>query len=293
MSTPAAVRVWESKFALYKQIWKSNLLGSFVQPLLYLLGIGVGVGALVDQGPTADEVLGGVEYVSFLAPALIATTAMMVVAQESMWPVMDGFMWNNAFRAMASTPLAPGEIVAGVALWHATRGALAATGVATVLALFPQTRSWGLVPAVVFAVLTALAFALPITAWSSSRMTDVSFPAIMRFAIIPMFLFAGVFYPIDQLPGWLQPVAWVTPLFNGVELCRGVVLGTLDAPAAVVHVAVLAAYATVGFVICRGTFARRLGNVMSLSLARNSLARVRLVAGASLGARSPVRMVAP
>jgi lipooligosaccharide transport system permease protein len=87
----------------------------------------------------------------------------------------------------------------------------------------------------------------------------VSFPAIMRFAIIPMFLFAGVFYPIDQLPGWLQPVAWVTPLFNGVELCRGVVLGTLDAPAAVVHVAVLAAYATVGFVLCRGTFARRLG----------------------------------
>ena len=108
MSTPAAVRVWESKFAVYKQIWKSNLLGSFVQPLLYLLGIGVGVGALVDQGPTADEVLGGVEYVSFLAPALIATTAMMVVAQESMWPVMDGFMWNNAFRAMASTPLGAG-----------------------------------------------------------------------------------------------------------------------------------------------------------------------------------------
>ena len=259
MSTPAAVRVWENKFATYRHIWKSNLLGSFLQPLLYLLGMGVGVGALVDAGPNSSEVLGGVEYVSFLAPALVATTAMMVVAQESMWPVMDGFMWNNAFRAMASTPLAPGEIAAGVALWHATRGAMAATGVAIVQALFPQTRSWGLVPAVGFAVLTALAFALPITAWSSSRLTDVSFPAIMRFAIIPMFLFAGVFYPIDELPGWLQPLAWATPLFNGVELCRGAVLGTLDGPEALLHIAVLAAYATVGYVICRRTFARRLG----------------------------------
>jgi len=74
-----------------------------------------------------------------------------------------------------------------------------------------------------------------------------------------MFLFAGVFYPIDELPGWLQPLAWATPLFNGVELCRGAVLGTLDGPEALLHIAVLAAYATVGYVICRRTFARRLG----------------------------------
>ena len=221
--------------------------------------MGVGVGALVDAGPNSSEVLGGVEYVSFLAPALVATTAMMVVAQESMWPVMDGFMWNNAFRAMASTPLAPVRSPQVSRSGMRTRGAMAATGVAIVQALFPQTRSWGLVPAVGFAVLTALAFALPITAWSSSRLTDVSFPAIMRFAIIPMFLFAGVFYPIDELPGWLQPVAWATPLFNGVELCRGAVLGTLDAPEALLHIAVLAAYATVGYVICRRTFARRIG----------------------------------
>ena len=109
MSTPAAVRVWETNLAVYKRVWKSNLLGSFVQPFLYLLGMGVGVGALVDRGPASAEVLGGVEYVSFLAPALIATTAMLVVVQEAMWPVMDGFMWSASYRAMAATPLAPGR----------------------------------------------------------------------------------------------------------------------------------------------------------------------------------------
>jgi lipooligosaccharide transport system permease protein len=259
MSTPAAVRVWESNLAVYKRIWKSNLLGSFVQPLLYLLGMGVGVGSLVDQSMSSEDVLGGVDYFAFLAPALLATTAMIVVAQEAMWPVMDGFTWNNAYWAMTATPLRPREVAAGVALWHATRAALAAGGVAAVLALFPSTRSWGLLAAVPFAVLTGLAFALPISAWSSTReVSDQSFPAIMRFGIIPMFLFAGAFYPVDQLPNWLQPVAYATPLWHGVELCRGAVLGTLGAAAAAVHVAYLGAISVAGFLVCRTTFTRRL-----------------------------------
>ena len=258
MATPAAIRVWGSSFALYKRIWRSNLLGSLLQPLLYLLGMGVGVGALVDSNGAAD-VLGGVEYVTFLAPSLLATTAMIVVTQEAMWPVMDGFTWSYAYRAMAATPLRSHDVVNGVALWHATRGFLAATGVAIVLALFPATRSWGLVPAVPFAVLTGMAFAGPITAWSASRTnSDQSFPAIMRFGIVPMFLFAGAFYPITQLPGWLQVVARVTPLYHGVELCRGAVLHTLGVAAAAVHVAVLAAYWLVGLAWARRMFARRL-----------------------------------
>jgi lipooligosaccharide transport system permease protein len=259
MSTPAAVRVWSSSFALYKRIWRSNLLGSLLQPMLYLLGIGVGVGALVDTGGSSSDVLGGVDYVSFLAPALLATTAMVVVAQEAMWPVMDGFTWTNNYRAMAATPLRPGDVVNGVSLWHATRGFLAASGVAIVEALFPATRSWGLIPAVPFAVLTGMAISAPLTAWSSSREAgDQSFPAIMRFGIVPMFLFAGAFYPITQLPGWLQPVAQVTPLYHGVELCRGAVLHTLGASDAAVHVAVLVAFWLAGTAVCRRTFARRL-----------------------------------
>jgi lipooligosaccharide transport system permease protein len=259
MSTPAAVRVWENNFALYKRIWKSNLLGSFVQPLLYLLGIGVGVGALVDQSTSSTELLGGVDYFAFLAPALIATTAMMVVAQEAMWPVMDGFTWSNAYWAMTATPLRPTEVAAGLGLWHATRAALSSSGVAAVLVLFSATRSWGLLAAAPFAVLTGLAFGLPISAWTSTReRSDQSFPAIMRFGIVPMFLFAGAFYPIDQLPNWLQPVAYVTPLYHGVELCRGAVLGTLGAAEAAVYVAYLAAVALTGFLVCRATFTRRL-----------------------------------
>ena len=259
MSTPAAVRVWGSNLALYKRIWRSNLVSSLLQPLLYLLGMGVGVGVLVDQGPDSAQILGGVDYVSFLAPALVATTAMMVVSQEAMWPVLDGFMWSQSYRAMSATPLRPVDVASGVALWHATRALIAAGGVAIVLAFVPATRSWGLVPAVPFAVLTGMAFAAPITAWSASRETpSQSFSAILRFGIIPMFLFAGAFFPITELPGWLQVVARITPLYHGVELCRGAVLETLTLGAATVHLAVLAAYVAVGFALSRREFVRRL-----------------------------------
>src|SRR5687767_13599749 len=89
--TPGAIRMWESQFKVYRTIWKSNLLGAFVQPLLYMLGMGLGVGALVDKGTNASQQLDGLTYFQFLAPALIATSAMMVTTSEAMFPVMAGF----------------------------------------------------------------------------------------------------------------------------------------------------------------------------------------------------------
>jgi lipooligosaccharide transport system permease protein len=159
---------------------------------------------------------------------------------------------------MAATPLTPGDIASGLTLWHATRTAIGVAGVAVVLVLFDDTRSWGLLVAVPVAVLTGLAFALPITAWSSTRYGGGSFPTIIRFGLLPMFLFGGAFFPIDQLPGWLQPVAHVTPLWHGIELCRGVVIESVSPGNVGVHLAVLAVYVVIGWVACRITFSRRL-----------------------------------
>ena len=258
MSTPTIVRVWESEFAVYRKTWTSHVLLAFVQPLLYLLGIGVGVGALIDVNTDSTAALGGISYFAFIAPALLATTAMISSGQASLWQVLDGFFWGNRYRAMAATPLTPGDIASGLALWHATRASVGVTGVAAVLVLFDETRSWGLLVAIPAAVLTGLAFALPISAWSSTRYGGGSFPTIIRFGLLPMFLFGGAFFPISQLPGWLQPVAWVTPLWHGIELCRGAVVSGADVGSAAVHLAVLVAYASAGWAACRVTFGRRL-----------------------------------
>jgi lipooligosaccharide transport system permease protein len=260
LNTPAPVRVWEHNFAIYRRIWRSNVLGAFVQPLLYLLGMGVGVGALVDRGTNSLELLDGISYFAFLAPGLLATTAMMVSSQEAMWPVVEGFMWSNSYRSMAATPLTPTQIVSGVALWQVTRAAIAVTGVAIVLVFFDESRSLGLLLAVPFGALTGLAFSVPLTAWSSTRDRETSFPPIQRFVIVPLFLFGGAFYPVDQLPGWMHPIAKATPLWHGVQLCRDAVLERLEVADTFVHVGVLCAFVVVGLAVCRITYARRLAD---------------------------------
>jgi len=258
MSTPAAVRVWESHFTLYRTIWRSNVLGAVLQPFLYLLGMGLGVGALVNSNDSSEQLLDGLTYFQFLAPGLMATTAMMISAQESLWPVMGGFKWQRTFHAQAASPLSPGEITGGLALWQTTRSVISVTGVAAVLALFAATRTPGLLLAIPFGGLTGVAFAAPITAWSATRRSETSFPTILRFGIIPLFLFGGAFYPISQLPDWLEPIARVTPLWHGVELCRGAVHGRLGLVEAVGHCAVLTTFAIGGWIWSRREFGRRL-----------------------------------
>jgi lipooligosaccharide transport system permease protein len=260
VSTPGAIRMWESQFKSYRTIWRSNVLGAFVQPFLYLLGMGLGVGALVDQGSNAAQQLDGLSYFQFLAPALIATSAMMVTSNEAMFPVMAGFKWIRTYHAAAATPLSPGEIAAGVGLWHATKALITGAGVAAVLMLFDDTRSAGLPLAVLFAGLTGTAFAAPLTAWAATREQERSFPSINRFVITPLFLFGGAFYPIDELPEWLQWIAKATPIWHGVELCRDSVNNRLQLADTLVHVGYLLVLVVVGWVAATRTFAERLGS---------------------------------
>ncbi len=258
MSTPAALRVVERDLAYLRMIWKSNLLGAVIQPLMYLLGVGVGVGALVDEGAGNVDLLGGVSYFAFYASAIVATASMFVGAQEALWPTMDGFSWSNAYRAATSTPLTPRDVVGGLMIHYAIRAAISAAGVAAVLAFFAETRGFGLIAAVPIGVLTGLSFSMPFAAWTATRTTDSSFPAIMRFGIIPMFLFGGAFYPVEQLPDWLEPVAWATPLWHGVELCRGAILGGLGGGRVLLHVGALLTFVVAGYVASTITFRKRL-----------------------------------
>jgi lipooligosaccharide transport system permease protein len=259
MSTPAAVRTWEAHFTVFLTVWRSIILGSFVQPLLYLLGMGLGVGALIDQGSSSDELLDGLTYFQYLGPAIIATSAMMVTTNEAMWPVVGGFKWWRGFHAAAATPVTPGQIAGGVALWHLTKSFIVATGVAGVLMVFPDTRGWGLFVAIVFGTLTGVAFSAPMMAWSATRENDNSFPVINRFLIVPLFLFAGAFYPVSQLPDWLEAFAVITPLWHGVQLCRDAAYGRLELVPTIVHVAYLVALTATGWVLATRSFRRRLG----------------------------------
>lgn len=258
MSTPASMRVLEMQMLLLKRIWKTNLTLSFLQPLLFFLGMGLGVGSLVNGRPSSAEALGDVPYAAFLGPGLLATTAMLTAAGESLWPVLGGFKWDGTYEAMAATRLTASQVVRGQFLWLGVRMGIAVGGVALVLAVHPDTRSWGILPAVPAALLCGLVFTAWITTWAASREYDSSFSNVQRLVITPLFLFGGAFYPVDSLPTALRPIAWVTPLWHGVELCRGFMLHTLGLADALMHLGVLVVWLIPGWILCARFFTRRL-----------------------------------
>jgi lipooligosaccharide transport system permease protein len=150
------------------------------------------------------------------------------------------------------------DLVFGELVWIALRLGMVATAFTLVIAAFGVARSPLTVLAIPAAVLTGVAFAAPLVAYAATLKGNDNFNVVFRFVITPLFLFSGVFFPLTRLPDGLERVAWFTPLFHGVELVRGLTLGTLESPAWVLHVAYLLAMTAVGAAAAVWTFSRRL-----------------------------------
>lgn len=251
-------RAYEHQALLYLATWRGSVFNSFFSPTMFLLAMGLGLGSYVDRSGGAAT--GGVPYLAFLAPGLLAATVMQTAASESTFPVIAGFVWTKRYHAMHASPIGPREIALAQLAWSATR----ITGVGAVFVLvtllFGAVRSPLVVLAIPVATLTGLAFATPIAAFAATRRTMNAFSYLFRFGIMPLFLFSGTFFPVEQLPAVIQPIAWLTPLYHGVALCRSLALGTVggDPLAAVLHLAVLAAYTVAGLAAALVTFNRRL-----------------------------------
>jgi lipooligosaccharide transport system permease protein len=251
-----SVHVLEHQLFGFRRTWRGGLFTTFLAPVLFLAAMGLGLGTFVDQSGT--DALGGVAYLVFLAPGLLASQAMQVAAGESMYPIMSGLTWNRTFQSMTAAPLSVPDVVTGLTMWLVFRLALASVVfVAVSIAFGAMSLGPGIVMIPV-AILTGLAFALPISAFTATQRTDQAFPVINRFVVIPLFIFSGTFFPIDQLPALLQPIAWVTPLWNGVSLARGIALGGLDPLVAIWNLLVLVAYCGAGLWAASITFRRRL-----------------------------------
>jgi lipooligosaccharide transport system permease protein len=252
----ASVRVLEHHLLVYRRTWRGGLFSTFLAPVLFLLAMGLGLGTFVDQSDPAA--LNGVSYLAFLAPGLLAAQAMQTAVGEAMYPLMAGIVWLRTFHAMVATPVRPLDVVVGQMFWFAVRLTLVATAFVIVMILFGAADIVGGLAMIPVAVLTGLAFAAPVAAWTATRRTDSSFPVINRFIITPLFIFSGTFFPISQLPDFLEWIAYLTPLWHGVALARQLALGQVDQPLALLNIAVLVAYIAVGVVVAVRTFGRRL-----------------------------------
>lgn len=249
------LRVYEFWLLQYRRVWRATVIGSVVNPVFYLGALGVGLGTLVNR--SGGQPL-GVPYIDFVAPGMLAATAMQIAAGEATWPVMGSFRWTRQYFAMASTPLGVRDIVRGHQLWMTTRVASTSAVYLAVIAAFGGVDSFWAVLALPAAVLVGLAFSAPLAGYAATKDSDAAFIPIYRFVILPLFLFSGTFFPASRLPLPLEWIAYATPLWHGVDLCRELTLGTVDPLRLLGHVAYLSALVVAGVAWAERTYARRL-----------------------------------
>ncbi len=244
--------------ARWRRTWRGSAITNFVLPVLYLLAMGVGLGAYVDSGG-ATASLGGVDYLDFIAPGLLATAVMQNAVGASTWPVMGAIKWDKTYHAMIATPLRTRDILLGNLGLIAARLTLTAAVFWVVLIIFGvAVLPWAAL-AVPAGVLVGLAHSTPLFAFAAWLERETGFMLFYRIGVVPMFLFSGAFFPVSQLPDPLEWLAQAMPLYHGVELVRGLTLGTPDLFADLGHVAYLALWCGVGFLFADRALARRLG----------------------------------
>ena len=249
-------RVWQRNFLVYRRLWHRSIAFGFLQPILFLTAMGIGVGALM----SADDLsaFGGVPYIDWLGPGLLSAMAMQTATFESTYPIMNKIMWGRNYEAMLSTPLTTRNLVVGELLWVSFRiGTLAAVFL-VVLTAFGITRSPWAVLAVPVAMLIGVAFSSCLLAFTATQRNDVGFSALFRFVINPLFLFSGTFFPLSRLPDAVEWIAWATPLYHGVQLIRGLVLADLNLAAAPLHLAYLGTMLVIGVTLADRNLRRRM-----------------------------------
>jgi lipooligosaccharide transport system permease protein len=254
----AVLLVIEHFWTWYRRNWRATAVSSVLQPVLFLVAFGVGFGTLVAGRPAAEAATGGVAYLVWLAPALLAVSAVQCGAAESSYPVLSGFKWQRIYHAMTAGPITPAQVAVGHIAWVAIKLTLTGSVFVVVAALLGGVKGPGIVGALAAAVLTGSAVTALVTAYAATVELDKGFSVIFRLVVIPITLFSGTFFPIDRLPVWVQPLAWVSPLWHGTELGRAAALDRWQVLPALGHLAYLVALLALGLVLSARLFERRL-----------------------------------
>jgi lipooligosaccharide transport system permease protein len=234
-----AHKVLERDVLVYRRNW-SIIVSGFFEPVFYLLGIGFGLGTLVGD-------VGDIPYAAFVAPGLMATTAMNGALMESTFNLFFKLKYAKTFDAILATPLSPADIAVGEVSWSLTRGLLYAIGFLIVMLLLGLVLSPTAILAIPGALLVGLAAAsvgMAATTWMR-KWQDFD---LISVATMPMFLFSGTFFPISVYPDWLQVIVEVTPLYRGVHLLRACTTGVFDA-AVLIDIAYLGTMSVIGVAV--------------------------------------------
>ncbi|BBH66632.1 transport permease protein [Actinoplanes sp. OR16] len=248
----SAAYVLEYHLVNYRRTWRASVLSTFVLPLLIMVGFGLGVGGYVTGG------VQGVSYLDWMVPGLIASTAVQTAIGESTWPVLSYFEWLKVYFAQAAAPLRVADVLGGHLAYMMFRVMLSVVTFLLVAAAFGTLRSPWALAVLPIGVIVGFAVAAPVTAYSASVSSDSYLAILMRFAVLPMSLFSGVFFPVESLAPPLRAVAYALPLWHGVDLSRAATLGINPGWAGLAQLLYLLLWCVAGWFLALGRFRRRL-----------------------------------
>ncbi|HTL40406.1 MAG TPA: ABC transporter permease [Pseudolysinimonas sp.] len=221
-----ALYVFEHQLRVMRN-YRSSLIATAVgTPFIYLFAFGIGIGTLVDANAGQVD---GVPYLTFVAPALICMSVVGIAAMEFTYPIMLGFKWNPTFIGMNSAPLSGRQIIDGIVLFVMLRMAIPAVIYFIVMAVFGAVPSPAGPGVILTSILAGLALGTPIMAYAASITEDRGqFAVIGRVVVLPLTLFSGTMFPLDQLPVFLQWIGWLSPIWHGTELGRQFTYGATE-----------------------------------------------------------------
>lgn len=219
-----AQRIWEKNYLAYRRLWKVVVTG-FFEPVFYLFGIGVGVGVMAGNVPLPDGT--AVSYAAFVAPAMMAASAMNGAVIETTFNIFFKLQFGKVYEGILTTPMQPTDIAIGEIGWALLRGLLYSTAFLVVMFLLGMTDTWVAVFAVPAATLVGFAFGAAGLAAATWMKSWQDFD-LVTLVTMPLFLFSGTFFPVDIYPPALQVIVKFSPLYHGTELLRGLTLGRVD-----------------------------------------------------------------
>ena len=257
MATAPALRATSYFARAYARTWRASIAATFVNPTLYLLAMGVGLGSFINKSHGAGT-LGHTSYLHFVAPGLAASAAAVCAANEAMFPVMGAIKWQKTYYAMLATPLRVVDVLIGHLTWIGVRIATAVVAYLIVMAAFGTTTSYEAIAILPVGILTGAAFATPMAAFAATQDSDGGFSLVFRLGVTPIFLFSGIFFPLSQLPSGMRVLAYATPLWHGVAVCRPLAVGHVTAAGLLGHLSYLVAVTAAGAMAAWYTFRRRL-----------------------------------
>jgi lipooligosaccharide transport system permease protein len=252
-----AFAVVEARVMIFMKYLPALLSVAVANPFLYLLAVGVGVGKLINSHSGGVD---GVKYLTFLAPALLATAAIQNALDEVVFPTLEGFKWNKSFFAINATPISAKQIANGVLIAAMSRVLFSVTVYGTIIYLFhgfTTSRGWLAIPTALAAAAAFGAFIMGVAAWTTND--DSFFMVLNRFIIMPLFLFSGTFYQLSSMPIYLRWVGWLSPLWHSTELGRYLTYGHhISTGMFIFHITYIVAMFTIGITFAHKQFERRL-----------------------------------